>query len=132
MQEFSDILTISQMTPGPVAINSATFIGYKLQGVFGSIMTTLGVVLPSFIMIILIASILKRFYENDIVKRAFLGIRPAALGLLIYASFSIFKSNVTSIKDMLLYFITLLLLFYLKLDAIMVILIGGILGIIFF
>lgn len=132
MQEFSDILAISQMTPGPVAINSATFIGYKLDGVIGSIMATLGVITPSVIMILIIAAFLKKFYEKKTVKNAFMGIRPAVIGLLLYASFSIFKSNVTGIKDIAMYILTLILLTRFKLDTIVVLLIAGILGIMFF
>ncbi|CDF57307.1 chromate transporter [Thermobrachium celere] len=132
MKEFSDILAISQMTPGPIAINSATFIGYKMAGVFGSIMATLGVVSPSFIMILVIAAFLKKFYEKEGVKRAFNGIRPAVLGLLIYASFSIFRSNVTSIKDVVLYVLSLILLMYFKLDTILVLILCGIAGIFLF
>lgn len=61
MSEFTDIIGISQMTPGPVAINSATFVGYKIDGVLGSIFATLGVVTTSFILVTIISKILNKF-----------------------------------------------------------------------
>ena len=66
--EFTDIIGISQMTPGPVAINSATFVGYKISGVIGSIVATLGVITTSFILVIIINRILDKFKESKIVK----------------------------------------------------------------
>ncbi|WDC84251.1 chromate transporter [Caloramator sp. mosi_1] len=58
INEFSDILAISEMTPGPIAINSATFVGYKVAGILGSFSATLGIVLPSFLLIVLITKFL--------------------------------------------------------------------------
>ena len=65
--EFTDIIGISQMTPGPVAINSATFVGYKINGVIGSIVATLGVITTSFILVIIINRVLDKFKESKIV-----------------------------------------------------------------
>ena len=68
--EFTDIIGISQMTPGPVAINSATFVGYKINGVIGSIVATLGVITSSFILVIIINRVLDKFKESKTVKSA--------------------------------------------------------------
>ena len=68
INEFMDIIGISQMTPGPVAINSATFVGYKLSGVLGSIMATIGVVITSFVLVSIISKTLDKFKESTVVK----------------------------------------------------------------
>lgn len=95
MKEFADIVSISQMTPGPVGINAATYVGFKTAGIPGSICATLGVFLPSFILIIMAASFFENFKENRFVAAVFMGIRPATIGLisiavLYFAQLSIF------------------------------------------
>ena len=77
MEEVMDYFAISQCTPGVIAVNSATFIGYKNKGVLGGIVATLGVITPSIIIISIIASVLQTFYDNKYVKSAFQGIGVA-------------------------------------------------------
>lgn len=132
LKEFSDILAISQMTPGPIAINSATFVGYKIAGVLGSIAATLGIVLPSFLMIIIIASFFVKFYDKKEVKAAFLGIRPAVLGLLAAAAYSVTITNVVDLKSLFIFVFSFGILFIKKIDPIMVLIISAILGIILY
>lgn len=132
MQEFSDILAISQMTPGPVAINSATYIGYTQAGVLGSIAATLGVVLPSFIMIIIIASFFIKLYEKRSVKAVFKGIRPGVLGLLAAAAYTVTITSVHDIKGSILFVLCFGVLFIKKVDPIFVILGAAILGVILY
>ena len=73
VSQFADIVAISQMTPGPIAINSATYIGYKRAGVLGSIFATFGVVLPSFLIIFCLSLFLDKFLEFKLVAAAFKG-----------------------------------------------------------
>ena len=80
--EMMDVTVIAESTPGPIAINCATFVGYKKKGIWGAIAATLGVVLPSFIIIYLIAVFLKDYLEITWVANAFKGIR-IAVGILI-------------------------------------------------
>jgi chromate transporter len=84
--EVADIVAISQMTPGPFAINAATFAGVKTLGVYGGVITTLGVVLPSFIISLLLARYFFKFEDNIIVRRAMWGLRPAVTGLIAAAA----------------------------------------------
>lgn len=86
-----EIIAIAESTPGPIAINSATFIGYKTCGFFGSFFATLGVVLPSFVIIIVIAYLLSGFAEITAVKYAFFGIRAGVLALLLKSFWGMFK-----------------------------------------
>ncbi|MCQ2493906.1 MAG: chromate transporter [Lachnospiraceae bacterium] len=80
--DMMNITVIAESTPGPVAINCATFVGYKQKGVIGAIVATLGVVLPSFVIIFLIAKVLDNFLENKWIAAAFRGIK-LAVGVLI-------------------------------------------------
>ena len=86
-----EIIAIAESTPGPIAINSATFVGYKVCGFWGSFFATLGVVLPSFIIILIISYILREFQNIKAVKYAFNGIRAGVLALLIKAIISMYK-----------------------------------------
>ena len=90
-EEILDIFAISESTPGPIAINSATFVGYRVAGMLGSFCATLGVVLPSFIIISLISLVLKEFSELEVVQFAFNGIRAGVLALVIKAFYSMYK-----------------------------------------
>ncbi len=85
-----DIIAIAESTPGPIAINSSTFVGYKVAGVFGSFCATLGVVLPSFIIISIISLILREFSSLKAVQFAFRGIRAGVLALIFKALISMY------------------------------------------
>ena len=89
--EFVELLAIAEMTPGPVAINTATFVGYRTAGLPGSIMATLGVVLPSFSIILTIAVFFPRFASYPVVQRLFYGIRPAVVALIGHALYKLGK-----------------------------------------
>lgn len=144
MQEFSDVVAISQMTPGPIAVNAATYIGYKAAGFSGAAFATFGVSLPSFILIMIIASVIVKFKSSNIINSAFKGIRPATVGMI--ASAVVFFAN-TSIIDMslieqglgkvfnigsiMIFVITIAASKLTKLDPISLTFIGGVLGIIF-
>lgn len=80
-----EIIAIAESTPGPIAINSATFVGFRTAGVWGAACATLGVVLPSFIIIAAVSALLGSFLEYKVVRYAFFGIRAGVLGLIIKA-----------------------------------------------
>ncbi len=85
-----DFIGISESTPGPIAINMATFIGIDQLGLLGALVTTIGVALPSFLIILTIASLGSRFLDSKGVKMAFLGLKPAVIGLIFSVSFGLF------------------------------------------
>ena len=87
-----NILSVAESTPGPIAINSATFVGYKVAGFWGALLATIGVVIPSFVVIIAIANVLEQFQNNAYVEYAFHGIRAGVLVLMINAICSLAKS----------------------------------------
>jgi len=86
-----EIIAIAESTPGPIAINSATFVGYRTCGVLGSAAATLGVVLPSFVIISVIAFVLNQFSEIKAVQYAFIGIRAGVMALLLKAWWTMYK-----------------------------------------
>lgn len=90
--ELMNMLAVSESTPGPIGINMATYIGFKVSGIIGGIIATVGEVTPSIIIIILIASALERFKGNVHVDRAFYGLRPASSGLITAAALGIILS----------------------------------------
>lgn len=90
-EEILDIFAIAESTPGPIAINSATFVGYRVAGFFGAACATFGVVLPSFLIISVISLVLREFSQYTVVKYAFMGIRAGVLALLLKALISMYK-----------------------------------------
>lgn len=89
--EMMDITVIAESTPGPIAINCATFVGYKKAGIIGAIASTLGVVLPSFVIIYVIAMFLDNFLEVTVIANAFKGIKIAVGFLIVDAAISMIK-----------------------------------------
>lgn len=134
INEFLDIIGISQMTPGPVAINSATFVGYKLFGVTGSIMATLGVVTTSFILVAIISKMLEKFKESKVIKAALLGMRPVLIALIIKAFLDLAKESYIDLKSLVITTIIGILLLNkkIKIHPILVIVIAAILGLVFY
>ena len=88
-----EIIAIAESTPGPIAINSATFVGYRAAGVLGSVFATLGVVLPSFVIILILSFVLQAFQELPAVQYAFFGIRAGVLALLVKALWTMYKKS---------------------------------------
>ncbi len=88
-KELLNMIAISESTPGPIGINVATYIGHNTLGIFGGIVSTLGLITPSIIIIIIIAHYFAKFSEEDLVKSAFTGIRPAVTGLIAAAGFNV-------------------------------------------
>lgn len=89
-EDILDIIAIAESTPGPIAINSATFVGYKVAGFWGSFFATIGMVIPSFVIIYIISKILKGFEDIAVVQYAFWGIRAGVLSLVIKALWSMY------------------------------------------
>ena len=82
-KDFLDMLVLAQSTPGPIAVNTSVFVGYKMAGVAGAIMATLGTVLPSFMVILLLALFFAEVRENRYVDAAFRAMRPAVVALIV-------------------------------------------------
>jgi len=93
-EEFVQIIGIAEMTPGPIAVNAATFVGYKTAGIWGSFFATLGVAMPSLLLILFISGIFFKYSEHPITKHIFIGIRPVIAGLILASAFIMAKSTI--------------------------------------
>ena len=131
-KEFIDILAVVEMTPGPIAINSATFLGYKVGGILGSILATTAVVLPSFVIIILIAHFLSKFKDSPYVDWAFIGIRPVVLGLIISASISVARNAFIDFKSVIIGVVLFYLISFKNIHPILSIVLAGVVGVLLF
>lgn len=128
--EFLDIIAIAESTPGPIAINSATYIGHKVKGIKGSAMATLGVVMPSVIIIVLIAAFFMQYKDNIWVEYAFKGVRIGVAILVLNAAIRMYKKLDKNILSYILILIGFSMILFELLPVILVIAIGGVIGII--
>lgn len=132
MDRFVDMIAISQVTPGPIAINSATFIGYQTAGFFGAFVSTVGVVFIPVGLILTVAHYDEAFSDSVTVKRILRGLRPALAGLIMASAISIARSAVVDVISVLMVVFLLILLKKFRLHPILVIVVSGVLGTIFF
>ena len=138
--EFTDIVAISQMTPGPIGINSATYVGYSaaihagyghLGGILGSITATFAVVLPSFIIVLLLAKVYNRWKDHPIFRGVMNGLRPAVLGLIGTAALSLATpENFIDWKSFVICIVAFIALYLKKLGPFSVIGIGALVGLV--
>lgn len=92
MSEFTDLITISQMTPGPIAVNSATFVGLKIAGVPGAIVATAGCILPSCIIVTILAKLYLKYRTMDLLQGVLKSLRPAVVAMIASAGILILKN----------------------------------------
>lgn len=106
--QLADMIAVSESTPGPIGVNMATYVGYtavsseyssSLFGILGGVVATIGLVVPSVIIIVIIAGFLNKFKENKFVKGAFYGIRPASVGLICAAALLLIKNTLLNIPE---------------------------------
>jgi len=129
MKEFVDIIAIAEMTPGPVAVNSATFVGYKLAGVPGAAAATGGVIFPSFVIVVAFATLFLKFKDAPAVKAVLMGIRPAVTALIAAAAISLVKASFVDIAGPIIAALVLIGMFRLDLNPILAIVLAGIVGV---
>lgn len=130
-EELLDLYSIGQCTPGIIAINVATFIGYKQKGVSGAISATLGMVVPSILVIIAIASVLKQFIDNRYVSYAFAGIRICVAALIADVIYSLARKNVKDYQSAIVFVGTLILLVGMNFSAVMVVVFAAMVALVF-
>ena len=135
--EYMDVVAIAESTPGPIAINSATYIGYKVGGFLGALFATMGVVVPSFAIIVLISLFYNQFIQITLVKYAFQGIQACVVYLILSAGLKMFKKLKKTVLNVILFTLTLLCtiaftLFFtsIKISSVLYILIGGLVGVV--
>ena len=132
-EELADIVTIAESTPGPIAINSATYVGYKMNGVIGSAVATAGVVIPSFVIIYAISMFFDLVMSFEIVEYAFHGIKCAVGLIILRTGWKMIKSFKRTPLHWILFAvsiigITLINLFALKFSSVYFVLVGAVIG----
>ncbi len=124
-EELLNYYAVGQCTPGIIAVNVSTFVGYQKKGVIGSIFSTLGVITPSVIIIMLIASFLKSFSQYPIVQNAFSGIRVAVCATVFVAIWNLWKKSVKNWTHVIFCVIAFFLSAFTKLNPIWIVLLAG-------
>ena len=127
-EEFLDLMAIAQSCPGIFAVNLSIFIGYKLKGVWGSIVCTLGTILPSFLIILGIALFFQNFKENKTVESIFKGIRPAVGALIAAPTFKMAKAAKITVTNFWIPIVGALLIWLFGVSPIYIILLAGVGG----
>lgn len=134
--EFLDIVAISQVTPGPIAINAATFVGNKVKGIPGAFIATLGCIFPSFIIILIISNIFYKFKKNKRKEFFFKGVKPVILSLIVFAGVIVAKPTFTNpdisipIKTIFIFILTFLGIQFVKINPIIFLILSALLGLI--
>lgn len=144
-EDVTNMIAISQSTPGPIGVNAATYFGYEMGGALGGIVATLGVIAPAIIISYTVAFFMEKFKSSSLVKKSFFGIRPAVLALISIAFLSVFKLSVLKtgaslaaknimflidFKATILFFISLVAIIRFKKHPVVYIIFGAIIGVI--
>jgi len=133
-EQFYNMVAVSESTPGPIGINMATYIGCELYGVMGGILVTLATVLPSFIIILVIAKFFDKYQEKPLVKSVFTCIRPVSAGLIAVAAYEVLKIAIIqpfSFVRLAIFLGAFALLMIKKISPIFVMILGAVAGILF-
>ncbi|HYF84466.1 MAG TPA: chromate transporter [Clostridia bacterium] len=131
-EDFIDIVAIAEMTPGPIAVNSSTFVGYKVGALAGSAIATFAVVLIPITITLLVSVYYNKFKHLKQVNWVILGIRPAVLGLIAAACVKIGKVSIIDLKGAIIALLVFAGVYKLKINPIIAIVISGVLGIVFY
>ena len=134
LQQFTDVVAISQMTPGPIGINSATYIGYTVTGnIWGAVIATVAVCLPSFLMVLFISYFFVKFKNNKYVNAAMSGLLPMSVALIGAAALLLMnKDNFIDYKSILIFVAAFSLTWKYKVHPILMILLAGVMGFILY
>jgi len=129
-EEMLDYYAIGQSTPGIIAVNTATFIGYKQKGIIGGIIATLGVVFPSIVIITLIASVFTNFQNYPVVQHAFGGIRICVVALITNSVIKMWKSSVKDRIGIIIFALSFLIVAFMDVSPVFIVIGSAILGIV--
>jgi len=129
-EELTNMIAVAESTPGPIGVNMATFAGFQTAGIFGALVTTIGLVTPSVIIIIMVAKLLKCYSQNNAVKTTLSSIRPAVLALIILALTSIAKISLVNYLSVIVFILLTLLMLKYKKSPILYIILSAVIGII--
>lgn len=129
-KDILDITSICESTPGPISINTATFVGYKVSGFLGALVSTLGVIIPSFLIVSLISMFMSYFTNNIYIEYAFYGIRSCVLALILKSLILMYKECPHNISSYIVILFSFLIIMLFDINVIFVIILCGLYGII--
>lgn len=130
--DFVDIVAIAEMTPGPIAVNSSTFVGYDLFGIPGGIICSLCAVAIPFVLALIVSIYFTKFKDNKYLKNALTGIRPAVIGIIAAACLSVSKVSIDGLYDLIFFGVGLAMVWKFKINPIVALLTCGGLGGVFY
>ncbi len=130
-EELTNMIAVSQSTPGPVGVNMATYAGFQTAGIGGGIIATLGLVLPSVIIVIMVSKLLSHYKDNLWIKEIMSSIRPAVVALILLAGFELLKLSVHDLFSIIFAVAFFLLVYFLKKSPIFYIILSAVLGVLF-
>ena len=130
--EFLDIIAVAEITPGPISINAATFIGYTMAGVSGSLIATLGVITPSLVLLLLLSRVLIKLVQNPGAESFLNGLRSALIALILLASFTLGQTAIIDLPTALIFALLLIASLLQKVSPLYFIGAGAILGLLLF
>jgi chromate transporter len=130
--EFLDIVAIAEMTPGPIAINMGTFVGFRMAGFLGALTATFSVVLPSFIIVLFMVKLFFKYQGYNTIQDALNGIRPAVLALIASAAIILVGEAIRDIYSLIIAVLVFLLVAVKKMNPIIVLILSGVAGIIIY
>jgi chromate transporter len=130
--QFVDLIAISEMTPGPISINSATFVGYRAAGALGSTMATFGVILPSFLVTTGLTYAFVKYSNSEIVRRILGGIRPVIVSLVVTAAVLVLPTSIIDWRTATIAIVSFVALVRTKINPLVVLAFSGLAGAIFF
>ncbi len=127
-EELLDYYAVGQATPGIIAVNTATFIGYKNKGIIGALFATAGVVFPSLVIIMIIAGLIKNFSDIQVVQHAFSGVRIVVCVLILNAVIKLWKNSVKGKLGIIIFILSFVAAALLKISPIYIVIISAIVG----
>lgn len=131
-EEMADMIAIAESTPGPIAVNAATFVGKKVGGFLGAALATLGVCLPAYLIISVLSILYTKFYETRAIRYAFMGVRAAVLALIIKAMFSVYAVCPRKLYSYAIIVGAFVLANVFKVNILLIILLSALTGLVFF
>jgi chromate transporter len=132
LAEFTDIVAIAEVTPGPIAVNSATFVGYRLGGIPGGVIATLGVIAPSVVIVLLLAALARKLSSANWLVHVRAGMRPAVVGLIAAAVISVGRVAFADARSVIIGIGAAAMIFWVKLHPILVLALSGLAGAVIF
>lgn len=129
-KEIVDLLAIAQSLPGVIAVNSSIYVGYKCAGIIGAVVAVVGVVLPSFVIILIIAFMLSNFADLWYVQKMFAGVRAGVTALIAIATYKLMKTAITDVAGVVIAIAVFILLQFLRVDIAYIVISAAIIGIV--